>query len=78
MAVVNLERKSGGQLRAESGGQYQRKMHNMTGHVIYSFDKDDMNSNALHLDLGRNGAGGYLIKAISRNGLIVTRFVQVF
>jgi hypothetical protein len=27
MAVVNLERKSGGQLRAESGGQYQRKMH---------------------------------------------------
>jgi hypothetical protein len=26
MAMVNLERKSGGQLRAESGGQYQRKM----------------------------------------------------
>jgi len=26
MQVVNLERKSGGQLRAESGGQYQRKM----------------------------------------------------
>jgi hypothetical protein len=26
MAVVNLERKSGGQFAAESGGQYQRKM----------------------------------------------------
>jgi hypothetical protein len=26
MAVVNLERKSGGQLRAESGGQYRRKI----------------------------------------------------
>ena len=26
MAVVNLERKSGGHFRAESGGQYQRKM----------------------------------------------------
>lgn len=35
--MVNLERKSAGQLRAESGGQYQRKMQKLYGQYFEKF-----------------------------------------
>jgi hypothetical protein len=51
---------------------------NMIGNTLYSFDKEDLTSRTLMLDLSRNEAGLYLIKATLADRMVVTRLLQIF
>jgi hypothetical protein len=50
----------------------------MVGIKLHYFDKEEIRSGTLLLDLTRNGAGIYLIKATLNSGMVVTRFVDIF
>jgi len=76
MAVVNLERKSGGQLQAESGGQYQRKMQfewektNLRG-----FDAGDKLKSATGWSQNGNGTNGTGFSGLAGGGKYGGNFV---
>lgn len=53
-------------------------IYDITGNVLYSFEKADIIANTLSLDLGSKSPGIYLVKATLESGVVVSRFVQVF